>query len=88
MNNLSELIVSFMIATTMGFSGYAVALIGDYIKKMIAIPLLCMFIFDMVALYGFYMLETSKIQMMFGVMLGTILKIILFVLYQKYLSDE
>ncbi len=55
---------------------------------MIAIPLLCMFIFDMVTLYGFYMIETSKIQMMFGVMLGTILKIILFVLYQKYLSDE
>ena len=77
-----------MIAITMGSSGYAVALIADYIKKIIIIPLICMFIFDMVILYGYYAIETSKLQMMMGVMLGTILKIVLFILYQKYLSNE
>ncbi len=77
-----------MIAITMGSSGYAVALIADYIKKSILIPLICMFIFDIVTLYGYYAIETSKLQMMMGIMLGTILKIVSFILYQKYLSNE
>jgi len=88
MNNLSDLIIPFMIAITMGSSGYAVALIADFIKKSILIPLMCMFIFDIVTLYGYYAIETSKLQMMMGVMLGTILKIVSFILYQKYLSNE
>ena len=88
MNNLSDLIVPFMIAVTMGASGYAVALIADYIRKIIIIPLICMFVFDAAVLFGYYSIETSKLQMMMGVMLGTIFKIVSFVLYQKYLSKE
>ena len=88
MNNLSDLIVPFMIAVTMGTSGYAVALIADYIRKIIIIPLICMFVFDAAVLFGYYSIETSKLQMMMGVMLGTIFKIVSFVLYQKYLSKE
>ena len=88
MTKLVDLIVPFMIAITMGFSGYAVALIADYIRKIIIIPLICMFVFDMVTLYGYYAIETSKLQMMMGVMLGTIFKIVSFILYQKYLSNE
>tara|TARA_R100000278_G_scaffold100636_1_gene77268 strand:- start:37 stop:303 length:267 start_codon:yes stop_codon:yes gene_type:complete len=88
MTKLVDLIVPFMIAVTMGFSGYAVALIADYIRKTIIIPLICMFIFDIVTLYGYYAIETSKLQMMMGVMLVTIFKIVSFILYQKYLSNE
>lgn len=88
MTKLVDLIVPFMIAITMGFSGYAVALIADYIRKIIIIPLICMFVFDAAVLFGYYSIETSKLQMMMGVMLGTIFKIVSFILYQKYLSNE
>jgi hypothetical protein len=47
-----------------------------------------MLLFDGFIVYMFYAIGTTKIQMMMGIMLGTILKIITFILYQKYLSDE
>ena len=72
----------------MALSGYMVALVGDWIKKVIIIPVTCMLLFDGFIVYMFYAIETTKIQMMMGIMLGTILKIITFILYQKYLSDE
>ena len=72
----------------MALSGYMVALVGDWIKKVIIIPVTCMLLFDGFIVYMFYAIGTTKIQMMMGIMLGTILKIITFILYQKYLSDE
>ena len=58
------------------------------IKKVIIIPVTCMLLFDGFIVYMFYAIGTTKIQMMMGIMLGTILKIITFILYLKYLSDE
>ena len=75
-------------ALIMMLSGYMVALVGDWIKKVIIIPVTCMLLFDGLIVYMFYAIGTTKIQMMMGIMLGTILKIIIFILYQKYLSDE
>jgi len=88
MNSLLDLIVPFFIALLMALSGYMVALIGDWIKKVIIIPLSFMVLFDALIVYMFYAIETTRIQLMMGIMLGTILKIITFILYQKYLSDE
>ena len=75
-------------ALIMSLSGYMVALIGDWIKKIIIVPILIMLIFDGVIIYMFLKIGTTKLQLMMGIMLGTILKIITFILYQKYLSDE
>ena len=75
-------------ALVMALTGYMVALIGDWIKKIIIVPLLSMLLFDALIIYMFYAIGTTKLQLMMGVMLGTILKIITFILYQKYLSDE
>ncbi len=75
-------------ALIMTLSGYMVALVGDWIKKVIIIPVTCMLLFDGLIVYMFYAIGTTKLQMMMGIMLGTILKIIIFILYQKYLSDE
>ena len=75
-------------ALIMSLSGYMVALIGDWIKKIIIVPILIMLIFDGIIIYMFLKIGTTKLQLMMGIMLGTILKIITFILYQKYLSDE
>ncbi len=75
-------------ALIMTLSGYMVALVGDWIKKVIIIPVTCMLLFDGLIVYMFYAIGTTKLQMMMGIMLGTILKIIIFILYQKYLSNE
>ena len=88
MNSLSDLIIPSFIALIMMLSGYMVALVGDWIKKVIIIPVTCMLLFDGLIVYMFYAIGTTKLQMMMGIMLGTILKIIIFILYQKYLSDE
>ena len=69
-------------------NSYPQGVIADYIRKIIIIPLICMFVFDAAVLFGYYSIETSKLQMMMGVMLGTIFKIVSFILYQKYLSNE
>tara|TARA_B100000287_G_scaffold374206_1_gene373875 strand:- start:230 stop:496 length:267 start_codon:yes stop_codon:yes gene_type:complete len=88
MNSLSDLIIPSFMALIMMLSGYMVALVGDWIKKVIIIPVICMLLFDGLIVYMFYAIGTTKLQMMMGIMLGTILKIIIFILYQKYLSDE
>ena len=75
-------------ALIMMLSGYMVALVGDWIKKVIIVPVTCMLLFDGLIVYMFYAIGTTKLQMMMGIMLGTILKIIIFILYQKYLSNE
>ena len=88
MSSLLDLIIPFFIALTMALSGYMVALVGDWIKKVIIIPISFMLLFDSFVIYMFYAIDTTRIQLMMGIMLGTILKIIVFILYQKYLSDE
>tara|TARA_R100000458_G_C8024972_1_gene83028 strand:+ start:228 stop:494 length:267 start_codon:yes stop_codon:yes gene_type:complete len=88
MNSLSDLIIPSFMALIMTLSGYMVALVGDWIKKVIIIPVTCMLLFDGLIVYMFYAIGTTKLQMMMGIMLGTILKIIIFILYQKYLSNE
>ena len=88
MSSLLDLIFPFFMALTMALSGYMVALVGDWIKKVIIIPISFMLLFDSFVIYMFYAIDTTRIQLMMGIMLGTILKIIVFILYQKYLSDE
>ena len=75
-------------ALIMALSGYMVALVGDWIKKVIIIPISFMLLFDSLVIYMFYAIDITRIQLMMGIMLGTILKIITFILYQKYFSNE
>ena len=62
-----------MMGFIMTLSGFMVALIGDWIKKILIIPIICMFLFDSLIVYMFYVIGS---------------KIIIFILYQKYLSNE
>ena len=88
MSSLLDLISPFIIALLMTLTGYMVALVGDWIKRIIIVPIICMILFDSLVIFMYYSLGTSKLQMMTGIMLGTILKIIVFILYQKYFSNE
>ncbi len=89
MNSLSDLIIPFMMGFIMTLSGFMVALIGDWIKKILIIPIISMFLFDSLIIYMFYAIGITKIQIMMGIMMGTISKIIIFILYQKhYLIDQ
>jgi len=88
MSSLLDLISPFIIALLMTLTGYMVALVGDWIKRIIIVPIICMILFDSLVIFMYYSLGTSKLQMMTGIMLGTILKIITFILYQKYFSNE
>jgi len=88
MSSLLDFSIPFFIAIIMALTGYIVAIIGNWIKKVIIIPLFFMLLFDALIVYMFYIIETSKIQLMMGIMLGTILKIITFILYQKHLNNE
>jgi hypothetical protein len=88
MNSLLDLIIPFMMGFIMTLSGFMVALIGDWIKKILIIPIISMFLFDSLIIYMFYAIGITKIQIMMGIMMGTISKIIIFILYQKHLSNE
>ena len=88
MNSLLNLIIPFIIAILMACSGYMLALANDFLKKIIIVFIIIMLMFDTGILYAYYLLETSKIQIISGIMLGTILKIIVFLVYQKYLSEN
>jgi len=88
MSSLLDLISPFIIALLMTLTGYMVALVGNWIKRTIVVPVICMILFDSLVIFMYYFLGTSKLQMITGVMFGIILKIIIYILYQKYLSDE
>jgi len=87
MSSILDLIIPFFMALIIALSGYIVALISDWMQTII-IPLLVMLLFDLLTVYMFYAINTTKIQLMMGVILGITLKIIVFLLYQKYLSNE
>ena len=46
MSSLLDLIIPFFMSLIMALSGYMVALVGDWIKKVIIIPVTCMLLFD------------------------------------------
>ena len=72
----------------MALSGYMATLFNDWIKKLIILPIIIMLLFDSGIIFIYSFIGTTKIQLVTGIMLGIILKIIIFILYQKYLSDE
>lgn len=88
MSSLLDLIVPFIIALLMACSGYMAAIASDWIKKIVIIFIIIMLLFDSGIIYVYYLFETTKIQIISGIMLGTILKVIIFLLYKKYLSNE
>ena len=53
MTSIFDLIIPFIMALIMSLSGYMVALIGDWIKKIIIVPILIMLIFDGIIIYMF-----------------------------------
>ena len=56
----------------MTLSGFMVALIGDWIKKILIIPIISMFLFDSLIIYMFDAIGITKIQIMMGIMMGPI----------------
>ena len=72
----------------MAFSGYGVILIGDIIKKIIIVPLIAMLMFDTLIVTMYVLLGTTKLQLMTGIMFGTIFKVIVFLLHHRHLKDE
>tara|TARA_R100001480_G_scaffold154326_1_gene159248 strand:+ start:1565 stop:1831 length:267 start_codon:yes stop_codon:yes gene_type:complete len=88
MSSLTDLISVFLIAILMACTGYTVALAEDIIKKLIIIPIIVMCFFDGAVIYMYSLFGTTKIQLISGVIFGIVLKIISFLLYQKYLSNN
>lgn len=72
----------------MVLSAYCLCLIGDYLKKNMMITLPLMMIFDALIIFTYYKIGASKIELASGILIGTISKIITFLLYQKHLRNE
>ena len=88
MLGLADLIIPFMIGFLMTLSGYMVALFSDWMIKIIILPIIIMLLFDSLVVYIFYAIKVTKIQIIMGIMIGVISKIIILILYKKYLSNE
>ena len=50
--------------------------------------ILSIVLFDTIIIYTYYKLGMTKFDIASGVLVGTISKVIIFLLYQKYLRDE
>ncbi len=88
MSSLLDLISPFIIGALMALSGYAVILIGELMKKIIIIPLVSMLIFDSLIITMYVLLETTKLQLMTGIMFGTIFKVVIFLLHHRNLRSN
>ena len=77
-----------LITFLMILSAFCLCLMGDYLKQYMVITLPVMFLFDAMNIYTYYKLGMAKFDISTGILLGTISKVIIFLLYQKYLRDE
>ena len=77
---------SFSIASLFALSAYVVALLGDTLKLKQGLVMLMpiMFAFDAVTIFMITSIIQIKLTIAVGVMAGTMLKVIVFVMYQKY----
>ena len=80
--------IIILIAFLMVLSAYCLCLIGDYLKKDMIITLPLMMVFDGLIIFTYYKLGMEKFDMASGILVGTICKIIIFLLYQKHLRNE
>ncbi len=88
MSSLLDLISPFIIGALMALSGYAVILIGELMKRIIIIPLVSMLIFDSLIITMYVLLGTTKLQLMTGIMFGTIFKVVIFLLHHRNLRSN
>ena len=88
MSSSFDLISPFIIGALMALSGYAVILIGELMKKIIIIPLIAMLLFDSLIVTMYVLMGTTKIQLMTGIMFGTIFKVIIFLLHNRHLREN
>ena len=79
---------ALLIPFLMILSAYCLCLIGDYIKEYMIITLPLMLFFDGLIIFTYYKLGMEKFDMVSGILVGTICKIIIFLLYQKHLRNE
>ena len=75
---------SISIAFLLGLSAYVVALLGDTFKHNLLILMPIMFAFDAVTIFTIASIVQIKLPIAVGVMAGTMLKVIVFIIYQKY----
>tara|TARA_B100000073_G_scaffold287590_1_gene249476 strand:- start:588 stop:833 length:246 start_codon:yes stop_codon:yes gene_type:complete len=80
--------IIILIAFLMVLSAYCLCLIGDYLKKDMIITLPLMMVFDALIIFTYYKIDASKFELASGILIGTISKIIVFLLYQKHLRNE
>ena len=79
----SETMSSISIAFLLGLSAYLVALLGDTFKHNLLILIPIMFAFDAITIFTIATIVQIKLTIAVGVMAGTMLKVIVFILYQK-----
>ena len=77
-----------LITFLMMLSAFCLCLMGDYLKKDMIITLPLMMVFDALIIFTYYKVGASKLELASGILVGTICKIIMFLLYQKHLRDE
>tara|TARA_B100000902_G_scaffold202459_1_gene192996 strand:+ start:216 stop:455 length:240 start_codon:yes stop_codon:yes gene_type:complete len=75
---------SISIALLLALSAYIVALLGDTFKRNLLILIPIMISFDTVTVFTMASIIEVKLTIAVGVMAGTMLKVIVFILYQKY----
>tara|TARA_B100000287_G_scaffold11722_1_gene11940 strand:+ start:769 stop:1038 length:270 start_codon:yes stop_codon:yes gene_type:complete len=78
-----------IISSLMALSGYVIFLIKDYINKHLSVLLMpLMILIDGIIIYPYYILGIPKFDLVTGILFGTIFKIIIFLLSQKFQNER
>tara|TARA_B100000575_G_C22536250_1_gene344851 strand:- start:61 stop:312 length:252 start_codon:yes stop_codon:yes gene_type:complete len=79
---------SISIASFFALTAYLVCILGDTFKRNVLILMGIMFMFDGLAVGTIAFIVQIKLPIAVGILFGTVLKIIIFLLYQKHFRDE
>ena len=79
---------SISIASFFALTAYLVCILGDSFKRNLLILMPIMFILDGTAVAVIAYIVQIKLPIAVGILFGTVLKVIVFLLYQKHFRNE
>jgi hypothetical protein len=79
---------SISIASFFALTAYLVCILGETLKRNVLVLMGIMFMFDGLAVGTIAFIVKIKLPIAVGILFGTVLKVIIFLLYQKHFRDE
>jgi len=79
---------SISIASFFALTAYLVCILGETLKRNVLVLMGIMFMFDGLAVGTIAFIVKIKLPIAVGILFGTVLKVIIYLLYQKHFRDE